>query len=204
MSRRGRSIHRTLQAIPCRRHEGRAGAEPRHLGRGGAPLLDDIDLIWCDDGQSRFRRPGSSFTARPTRCANCAPCDRRPSHPYRGRWRHRSGHRAPGRGGWGGCAGRGLGGVFRGGSVSNSALMARISARSATPPRPRCGDLARRIGAGRRRAGTGGAVLRGGLARLALTGPKVAPGGIWLHAASVGELTSSGCWRRLARDFRWW
>ena len=26
--------------------------------------------------------------------------------------------------------------------------------------------------------------------RLALAGPAVAPGGIWLHAASVGELTS--------------
>ena len=26
--------------------------------------------------------------------------------------------------------------------------------------------------------------------RLALSGPEVAPGGIWLHAASVGELTS--------------
>ena len=27
--------------------------------------------------------------------------------------------------------------------------------------------------------------------RLALTGPDVVPGGIWLHAASVGELNSA-------------
>ena len=38
--------------------------------------------------------------------------------------------------------------------------------------------------------------------RLALTGPKVAPGGIWLHAASVGELTSVRVLASaLARDF---
>ena len=38
--------------------------------------------------------------------------------------------------------------------------------------------------------------------RLALTGPEVAPGGIWLHAASVGELTSVRVLAgELARDF---
>lgn len=38
--------------------------------------------------------------------------------------------------------------------------------------------------------------------RLALTGPEVTPGGIWLHAASVGELTSVRVLaEELARDF---
>lgn len=38
--------------------------------------------------------------------------------------------------------------------------------------------------------------------RLALTGPEVAPGGIWLHAASLGELTSVKVLAEgLARDF---
>lgn len=38
--------------------------------------------------------------------------------------------------------------------------------------------------------------------RLALSGPQVAPGGIWLHAASVGELTSARVLAlALARDF---
>ncbi len=38
--------------------------------------------------------------------------------------------------------------------------------------------------------------------RLALSGPEVAPGGIWLHAASVGELTSVQVLARaLAREF---
>jgi len=38
--------------------------------------------------------------------------------------------------------------------------------------------------------------------RLALAGPRVAPGGIWLHAASVGELTSARVLAEaLARDF---
>ncbi|SFA47528.1 3-deoxy-D-manno-octulosonic-acid transferase [Paracoccus halophilus] len=38
--------------------------------------------------------------------------------------------------------------------------------------------------------------------RLALTGPRVPPGGIWLHAASVGELTSARVLaEELAREF---
>lgn len=81
--------------------------------------------------------------------------------------------------------------------------MAPISAPSARRPRLPGVDLARRLGACGATLGLA-APLSGAdwRERLGLTGPQVAAGGIWLRAASVGELTSAQVLAQaLARDF---
>src|SRR5690606_16871465 len=110
-----------------------------------------------------------------------------PAGAYRDRRRGRSHHRAAGRGGGGGCAGRRLGGVPGRFGVEQRTLW-REHPRH---PRGRRGRPAL-IWRGATALAGGALDLTAPLAgadwreRLALSGPDAAPGGIWLHAASLG------------------